>query len=300
MTSQFAFPATLSEAPGLSTVTAYNAEAENPLFVANSHHPNWTAILFGLRAGDPAVWDLFDVASGVMNRFMQISDRYAWNGSEVTFDGDPVSGPFVDLLTRTLEDGNEANYTALAKFGEKVAMNPSEHSREQMFRFLSNHEFQITAEGDVVAYKSFNERDGVLYSGFRSQAVGKPSAFVNGVAIEPLSNVPQKVGDVVSMPRSEVDPDPNNSCSRGLHVATQNYWGQGAWNKNTYEVHIHPRDFVAVPNGEGAKSRTCRYFISRKAVEPDDRAVLSDAPTYDWEGDVGYRVERTHHYTSQV
>ena len=294
MTNQFAFPASLTHTPSLSTVTAFNVGAENPVYVANSNHPNWNQIISGLQSGDENVWDLFDVSGGIMKRFMQITDRYSWNGAEILFDGDPVSGPFVDLLTRSLEEGNEANYVALAKFGEKVAMNPSENSREQMFRFLSNHQFQITADGDVVAYKSvtqgYEAEDGTIVyrSGHRSQVKGKPSAYVNGHPIPELSTVPQSIGDVVTMPRSEVVEDPYKSCERGLHVATVNYWG--GFRKGVLEVHVHPRDFVSVPNGEDAKARVCRYFIARVAVEPDGKTVLSNAPTHQWTGDVGYRV----------
>jgi hypothetical protein len=276
-------------------VTAFRANAPEPIYTAHQSHPNFVKILDGLRRGDPSVWDLFDVAGGIMRRFQQVSERYSWNGSDVLFDGDPVDGPFADLLSRSLEEGNVENYTALAKFGEKVAQNPSEWSREQSFRFLSNHRFQITADGDVVAYKSVYDTGRVdaqgrkVYeSGYASKVKGKPSAFVNGVAVPELSKVPQSIGDVVTMPRSEVDEDPNRSCSRGLHVATVNYWG--GFKPGVIEVHVNPRDFVAIPNAEDAKARVHRYYVSRVAVEPDSSTVLTDAPTYQWAGDVGYRV----------
>lgn len=295
--NQFAFPASLTETPELSTVTAYNVGAEAPLYTATSRHPNWTAIIFGLRAGDENVWSLFDVAGGVMQRLQQVSDRYSWDGSNVLFDGDVQEGPFAALLARAISEGNVANYTALAKFGEKVAQNPSDNSREQMFRFLANFEFQITPEGDVVAYKSVtdtgkrDEQGRVVYlSGFASQAPGVPSAFVNGKAVPPLSRVPQSVGDKVSMPRSEVVDDPNQSCARGLHVATVNYWN-GGWNKDTLEVHVHPRAFVSVPNCEDAKARVHEYTVARVVTDvPVGGTVISDQTAPAWAGDVGYRV----------
>lgn len=290
MTNEFAFPATMTTGRGLATVTAFNVDAKEPLYVATETHPHWSGIVEGLRVGDPGVWDLFDVASGVMAGFKQVSERYSWDGHDVLFDGDPVTGPFASLLQRSLEEGNKDNYTALAKFGEKLAANPSDNSREQAYRFLSNHRFQITPDGDVVAYKSvFDAGDGLFLSGHSSRVAGKPSAFVNGVAIAPLSQVPQKVGDVVTMPRSEVVEDPAKACERGLHVGTVNYWS-GGWHAGLLEVHVNPRDFVSIPNGEDAKARVCRYYVARVSVKPDGGTVLTDAPTYQWAGDVGYKV----------
>jgi len=288
--TEFKFPATVTSGRGLATVTAFNVDAAEPVFVASESHPHWEGILDGLRTGDPNVWGLFDVATGVMSRLRQISERYSYNGSEVLFDGDPVSGPFADLLTRSLEEGNSDNYTALAKFGEKLASNPSKHSREQAYRFLANHRFQITADGDVVAYKYVTSLgDGLYQSGHASRSKGKPSGYVNGVPVPELSHIPQRVGDVVTMPRSEVVEDPSLSCERGLHVGTVNYFG--GWSEHTFEVHVNPRDFVSIPQGEDAKARVCRYYVARVAsTAPEGDKVLTDTPSHQWTGDVGYKV----------
>ena len=295
MTSEFAFPASLTETPTLSTVTAFNPEAEQPVFVADSRHPNWTQILFGLRAGDPEVWDLFDVAGGVMRRFQQVTDRVSWDGENVLWDGDAVHSVLADQLTRALQDGNPENYNALAKFWEKLESNPNEHSREQAYEFLATHAFQITPDGDVVGYKGVSPSgapagEPAYISGWASRVEGKPSAFVNGKAVPPLSHVPQSVGDVVTMPRSEVVHDPRKACERGLHVATRSYAsGYGT----VLEVHVNPRDIVSVPvDGGGAKVRVCRYKVARVAVEEQSAGpvLYDDSNASAWAGDVGYRV----------
>jgi hypothetical protein len=282
----------------VKTLVAYDANGSESFKMVPANHPNFEAILAGLRAGDPNVWSLFSFKEGVLSRFYQISERYAWDGNQVTFDGDPVHSTFTDLLTRALENGDERNYTAIARFGEKLASNPNEHSREQAYDWLESHKFQITDDGDVVGYKGVkfangrDDSDGYR-SGGCSEVRGKPSAFVNGLAVEPLSYVPQNIGDVVSMPRSEVSHNPAVSCARGLHVSTRSYaerWGRGG---AVLTVFVNPRDIVSVPNGESEKVRACRYKVSHVAseslVNDHSAPVLRADNQYTWAGDVGYR-----------
>lgn len=289
--TEFAFPATITSGRGLATVTAFNVNADEPVFVATENHPHWDGIIEGLRTGDENVWELFDVAAGVLRRFNQVTDRISWDGENVLFDGDPIHSVLADQLARALEDGHPENYTALAKFWEKLESNPTEHSRQQAFDWLACHKFQITPEGDVVGYKGVNDLgDGKYESGWASRVPDVPSAFVNGVPVPPLSRVPQEVGDVVTMPRSEVVHNPRQACERGLHVATRDYAGSYG---TVLEVHVNPRDIVSVPtDGGGAKVRACRYVVARVAVDNAGTGpVLRDSKTENvWAGDVGYKV----------
>ncbi len=293
MNEDFVFPTSLTSNGDFSVVTAFNAGSNSPLHTADSRHPAFAQIVAGLRAGDPNVWALFDVASGVMSRFNSVTERVSYNGVDVLWDGDPIHSVLAEQLQRAIADGDPTNYTALAKFWEKLESNPNSHSRDQAFDFLSAHKFQITAEGDVVGYKGFSKGyDGVLRSTASSRVVGKPSAFVNGEPQPELSVVSQKIGDVVSMPRSEVTHDPNRSCERGLHVATRAY----ASSYGTLgEVHFNPRDIVSVPTADnGAKVRVCRYTLEREvdkyASDDHDSPVLRANAGPIWAGDVSYKV----------
>lgn len=294
MAIEFAFPATLSTGHGVATVTAFNVNSENPVYQADERHPHWQAIISGLRDGDDNVWSLFDVAKGVMSKFQQVSERISYDGENILFDGDPIHSVLATQLQRAIEDGNADNYTALAKFWEKLESNPNEHSRTQAYNWLACHNFQITEDGDVVGYKyvSTTDEEGVFRSCAASQKPNVPSAFVNGLAIAPLSTVPQRIGDVVSMPRSEVAHDPRQACKRGLHVGTYSYVGAGY--RTAFEVHVNPRDIVSVPtDGGGAKVRVCRYKVAGMAPssEPGTSPVLrsDDTPKYDWSADVSYK-----------
>jgi hypothetical protein len=286
------FPYDLVTGGTVDTLVAFNANSASPLTKPiNSLHPNFDQILAGLRAGDPAVWDLFSVVDGVMSRFVSISDRYSWNGHDILFDGDPIEGPLANLLTRCLETGKTDDLFAVARFGENLAHNPNEHSREQAFGWLARYDFQITNEGYVVGYKGLQTTDDpeVFTSTWSSKVYGKPSGFVNGVPVPPLSVIPQRVGDSVTLPRGEVLHDPSVACSRGLHAATESY--ARGYGGIVGVVLINPRDIVSVPHS-GAKMRTAGYVLVSTDAQavPHDQSVLSTEATSSWQGDVGYRV----------
>lgn len=285
------YPYDLVTGGAVGTLTAFNPDSSNPIYgPINSYHPNFQAILAGLRAGDPSVWDLFNVVDAVMNRFVAISDRYSWDGRNILFDGDPLDGPLSDLLTECLQTGKTDDLYAVAKFGENLAMNPNEHSREQAFGWLARYNFQITSEGYVVAYKGLQlTNDPDLFTSTWSSAVpGKPSGFVNGIPVPELSQIPQRVGDKVTLPRSEVLHDPSIACSRGLHAATESY--ARGYGGIVGVILIHPRDIVSVPHS-GAKMRTAGYvLVSTDVAGLSNAPVLSGAAVSGWQGDVGHRV----------
>ena len=260
---------------------------------ADIRHPHYQAILDGLQAGDESVYDLFDVAGGVMRRFQQITDRVTWDGTNVRLDGDVVHSAIADQIRRTIEVG-EQDYRPLVRFWEKLESNPNEHSRQQAYDFLAAHTFQITEDGDVVGFKGVSRNEaGEFVSGWSSQVPDVPSAYVDGEPVPPQSVVPNKVGSVVTMPRGEVIHDPSQACRRGLHVSTRSYAESYGRQGAVLEVHVNPRDIVSVPtDGGGEKVRVCRYRVARVALDSySDRPVLRDNDsTPSWAGDVGYRV----------
>lgn len=293
--TEFKFPAVLNEGDSgtRAVLTAFNPESSTPVYIADEYHPHWSAILAGLRSGDPRVWALFDVATAVMSHFEAITDRVSYDGHNVLWDGDPVHSVLAEQLERAIRDGNPDNYRALALFWEKLESNPSDHSRKQAYDWLAAHKFQITPEGDIVGFKGVHRvGDDTYTSTARSQVRGKPSAYVNGKPQPELEVVTQKIGDIVTMPRSEVVHDPRESCRRGLHVATRGY--AKSFGVAILEVHVNPRDIVSVPtDGSGEKVRACRYEVARVAVS---ESVMGTAPVLRensqnvWAGDVGYVV----------
>lgn len=251
------------------SVTVFHAGKSH---VATSAHPSFGKICDALTSGSQdadKIVGLFDVGVGLGMVMEPLSERVRIGGGVIYFDGDPVHGALAEAILRFHAEGNaEGDYMALVNFMEKVATNPNDHSREQLFSWLSKHNFGICPDGDFIAYKSV-ETDG------KSSRSGP--AIVNGQQIN--GRIPNAPDTIIEMPRSKVHHDPKNGCSSGLHVANWHY--ASTWlgrSSPVFRVKINPRDVVSVPTDSGGeKMRVCRYRVVNR-VTAEDTGVLFVPP----------------------
>jgi hypothetical protein len=254
-----------------SFVTAFVPGEPAPLVAAKSGHPNFDAIIEALVAGDAErdeVVGLFDVSQAVQSRFENLSDRVQVGSGRVLFDGAEVDNSLTKQIVRFLSE-KVSDWKPLVNFMERVMDNPNEHSREQLYTWLDRHDFTITPEGNIVAYKGVSN-DGE--HGYRSISSGNETVYVDGEAHK--GRIPNPVGAVVNMDRNLVHHDPSQGCSRGLHVGTYDY--ASSFSRGTVlECHVNPRDIVSVPTDCGwAKVRTCRYRVVKAIDAPYSTGVL--------------------------
>lgn len=264
----------------------------NSLLQADSFHPHWQQILEGVRAGDESVFELFDVRTGLARRFQNLSERVSYNGTDILFDGDVIHSVLANQVLRALES-SEADYKPLVNFWEKLESNPNEHSKKQAYDWLATHDFKITESGDVVGYKGVRQvSENVFESTWASTLWDVPSGFVNGQPVPALSRIRQSVGDVVTMPRTEVKHDPNVACSRGLHIGDWSF--ASTYGNAVLEVHFNPRDIVSIPRDEQArKARVSRYKVMNVVTaEYKGGPILRPENVKDWSGDVGYAPQQ--------
>jgi hypothetical protein len=182
---------------------------------------------------------------------------------KVLVDADSEALP-VNLSNKIQELFNEGfDVQSLVNFWNNTKENPSRHSREQLYRFLCDNEHPITDDGHFIAYRNVTKN-------FKDHHTGK---FDNSV------------GNVLEMPRREVDDDPNSHCSYGFHVAKFSY-------ASTFKsgvlvsVKVNPRDVVAVPNDyNGEKMRVCRFevmeVIEQKLSGIDFSIIITDDDKYE-------------------
>jgi hypothetical protein len=257
---------------GDSQITLYY---EGETHLADSSHPRWDEIFRLIVVEDnPAdAVELFDVTR--LLRRLVVSERVTVTFNAVLFDNDPVHDALADHIVRLVNEGEDV--TAWVKLMENIKLNPHAQSVEGLFRHLSKHQYTITQQGMILAYKGVSsygrgevpEGEQIPEGTYYSTRSGH--AIVNGVDINDY--VPQRIGDVVEMPRSEVTFDPSISCSSGLHVAD---WGYAnAMGDTVLAVLVNPRDVVSVPTDYGdAKVRVCRYKVLEVRTEPYTGAVL--------------------------
>lgn len=253
--------------------------------VAHESHPNFAAIVDGALQGDVSVVELFDIAQTAAQKFQRLSERITTANGRLYLDGEEVDNALSTQVLRFIEEGVD-DWQPLIAFFENVQANPNEHSREQMFEWLNRRDFTITQDGLIVGYKgvkadlAMDDEGDYAIPVYCSIKSGK--ATVNGEVVEGL--IPTNPGDLVEMPRSEVEWDPSVGCHRGLHVGSWDYafnFAKGA----VMEVHVNPRDVVSVPTDfDAAKVRCCRYTIINVVEVAYTAAVIDYAADADGDG----------------
>lgn len=243
-----------------------------------SNHPNFIALRDYLQAHEDdadadEVLRLVDAGKTAQSALKRLSERIVVEDDTLFFDGDKIDNLLSRQIIRMSND-NDFQTLGLVAFMEKLATNPSKKSRRSLFAYVDRHGFSLTEDGDFLAYKGvtrkFEAPEGIYHS------IRTGTASVNDV--EFTGPIPQKVGDVVTMPRLTVDEDREVACSEGLHAGTFSYatdFGHG----HTLQVLINPRDVVAVPKDcDEQKLRVCRYVITEVNGGTEHKSASYESP----------------------
>ncbi|MDE1940744.1 MAG: hypothetical protein KGI66_01370 [Patescibacteria group bacterium] len=208
--------------------------------VANDH-PNFDKITGAMKAGRyDELPDLIDVRSSVRK---WISSNKAPHGfvlenDRIVLNGSPFNSEVTNKVLSMIEAGVPAE--PLFAFLRKVRQNPSKTAQDELLMFCVANGFMIHEDGDVLAYKSVN-RD---YKDIRT------NKFDNSV------------GQIVEMPRHEVDDNRDRTCSAGLHFAAYDYVAHSYTGAHIMIVKVNPRDVVSIPaDYRDQKGRCCRYEV---------------------------------------
>ena len=141
---------------------------------------------------------------------------------------------------------NKVRNSYIVKFVDLLIQNPDQRVIEQLYDFLLHNDIDICPNGYILAYKAVNKS-------MRDHRTNK---------------IDNSVKQVVSMNRDDVDSNPDNVCSRGLHVASKSYIKQ-CYNQHSSKLIqciINPKDFVSVPTDyNGGKARVCKYKVVKIA-----------------------------------
>jgi len=254
-------PYSILEAAGRKSVTVF---LEGEPLTTDDTNPNFDTIVEMIHNGQTdGLRARFSAKNLVEDKFLNLSERVAMRGQVIYFDGDPVESVLTDHLVSVLQEGTE-DATPILNFWEKIATNPSDNSRENLFRWLKSQHREsgltIDEDGDIIGYKAVT---GDLLSTRSGPGIVNDEVFEDSQ----LSNQP---GNVVAMPRSIVTDDPSVACSVGLHVGTRGYAEAFAPRDGKIVlVKVNPRDVVSVPSdSRDQKMRVCRYEVL-EILEPE-------------------------------
>lgn len=202
----------------------------------NKADSRYADIIDAFRKGDlAAIPALTDIEKAFKD------DRLTLIDSVVHVDGSALPEELSARLLKFREE--RLPYDALVKFWDNLKSNPSFNARKMLYKFLEHNGHPLTAEGEFIAYRGVSED-------FKDKHSGK------------FDNSP---GSVCEMPRDQVDDNPNNTCSTGLHVACFDYAKD--FGAKLVEVKVNPADVVAVPTDyEGTKMRVSRFEVVQEVA----------------------------------
>ena len=154
--------------------------------------------------------------------------------------GLPMRSSLADRIVQMAE--NDVPFEPLIRFMVNLDANPSAESRDALFDFLDQGHFPLTDDGCFLAYK------------------GVTTAELNGkttLVDHHTRSFDMTPGQVLEMPREDVDNNRNQACGAGFHVGTKEH-ARGFGN-TMLVIKVNPRDVVSVPLHDKTKLRCCRY-----------------------------------------
>ena len=211
-------------------------------------------LLINEEPTDDEIRELTNVFETVTRKMTALSERVSVDNKKVYFDGDELDGEVAAIIKDLFVEGRTLDFKPLVNFLEKCKMNPSMQSIDHLYRWIKNGDLVIDPDGDIIAYKGVQVNNKGI-----SESISTGTAFVNGEEVK--GHIPNVPGTVISMARSQVNPDSYVACSTGLHAGTYRY-ASGFAQGRLILVKINPRDVVSVPSDSAnQKMRVSRYVV---------------------------------------
>lgn len=194
---------------------------------------------------------------GIVEAFSMGRVKVDPEGESVVFikpDGSerPVPQDIATDIISTIKEYGVAQSEKLVRFLDKLMDNVSFKAIEGLYRFMTHHCIEINEDGSIQAWKGvardlYSVRSGEIKSS-ETITVGADGRVWNG-----------DFGKEIRVDRSEVDDDPDNGCSHGLHLGSHSY--ARSWGEILLKVRVEPQDVVAVPKvySNNDKMRCCAY-----------------------------------------
>lgn len=208
---------------------------------------------------------------------VRLSPYMEYSGGVVLHNSKPMHGYAVDRLVAMIHANMDTK--ALSNFLEKLQLNPSNQTVDNLYEFLEYGRIPLTKSGNFLAYKA-------IRTDWTDIASGK---FDNSIGASP------------SMPRKDVDDRREHTCSHGLHVCSFEYLPHFAHTGgHVVVVEVNPADVVSIPSDyNNTKMRVCRYTVvgEVEGYYEEHRNVLAEAQVWDPEYTVYARVKDIDEWT---
>lgn len=232
--------------------------------INSSSSAAYSAAIEAIRAGN------FDAIPEIVDRAKVIErssgGKIEVRNNAVFYKGEQVHNYVVTKILQWIDQG--ISISPLVNFLERLLLNPSKNSVDQLYKFLEHGNMPIDEDGFFYGYKGIRLDYMDVYSG-------------------KFDNHP---GNKIECDRNKVCDDPAKGCAEGFHVGSHKYASH--WGPRVVLVRVDPADVVSVPSDcNFQKLRTMRYVVvdectglmSDTFVKRDS---FSNADSYDRDVDV--------------
>lgn len=162
--------------------------------------------------------------------------NFSVEGENVLYKGATVPNEMNRRILEMAATGHDP--MVICRFYEKLMLNPSKRSVDQLWSFLRHNGIPLSEDGCFLAYKGVSNDLTDCHS-------------------HKFDNAP---GNIHEMPRNRISDDPRTPCHEGFHVGAIGY--ARTFGSRVVVCKVSPEDVVCVPYDESAmKMRVCRYEV---------------------------------------
>lgn len=245
-----------SDEPHVSVINWFGTKAAISMTLSNGDtvsvnngSDNFKAVLEALMCGN------FDAALKLASkkRLLQYTfGNIKVTQNEVTYKGRKLCMDVANFLATKLREGEESDVERLSKFLDRLMKNPSFRATQRLYAFLSHNDIKINDDGMIECWKRIKDDYTDVYTG----------------------TIDNSIGATPTVERNEVDEEPTNTCSNGLHLCAKSYLSSYS-GERVVKCLLDPADVVAVPvDYNGAKLRACRYTVVEDVTEQFKASTL--------------------------
>jgi len=237
-----------------SATVVFNGEPHTIL----EGHPNYADLLDAIND------ELWEFVPELMNLTLAVTryvdGKLTIENGQVAYAGVPLHSAVTERLMLMMREGLDVEY--LVNFIKNVCENPDSRAVSGLYEWIEKADLPLSKDGCILAYKIISDDYKDCYTGTLDNSIGK----------------------TVEIPRFDCDPDPDRTCSKGLHFCSAGYLPHFGWGQTRVVLlKINPKDVVAFPHDYNiSKGRCSRYEVIQE-IAPDLAATYFRDSLSIWE-----------------
>lgn len=236
--------------PYIITKNSLSVFIDNKPITVDDSQPYYGAIKDAIKANDKnKVRLLLDKARAIV-KFT--SGKASVKDGVIYYNGGELHNAVTKRILQMIGEGFDAK--PMVNFLDKLMLNPSKRSVDELLGFLEANNLPITPEGNFIAYR----------------------AVTKDFKDHHTKSMDNSVGKTVEVARNSVDDDKNRTCSYGLHFCSKEYLPHFNSGSSKYVVvEINPADVVSIPTDyNGSKGRCCKFTVLHEFFPQKDNFTV--------------------------